>query len=63
VAGENGELVPADDPAAAAAAMVLLARDEERRRRYGERSRELVGSWGYEASVESFARLVRDVAR
>lgn len=51
--GENGFLVPADDVESAAEALRKL-RDPELRRRMGERSRELVRSWGYEASVEAF---------
>jgi glycosyltransferase involved in cell wall biosynthesis len=52
--GENGFLVPADDVAAAADALRRLAADPELRRRMGERSRELVRAWGYDASVEAF---------
>jgi glycosyltransferase involved in cell wall biosynthesis len=51
--GENGFLVPADDVEAAAEALRKL-RDPELRRRMGERSRELVRSWSYDASVEAF---------
>jgi glycosyltransferase involved in cell wall biosynthesis len=56
--GENGFVVPADDAHAAAAALRRLAADAELRRRMGERSRELVRAWGYEASVESFLEAV-----
>ena len=56
--GENGFVVPADDAHAAAAALRRLAADAELRRRMGERSRELVCAWGYEASVESFLEAV-----
>jgi glycosyltransferase involved in cell wall biosynthesis len=52
--GENGYLVPADDVQAAAAALLLLARNAELRQRFGERSRELVRTWNYDASVEAF---------
>jgi glycosyltransferase involved in cell wall biosynthesis len=52
--GENGFLVPADDPGAAAQALRRLADDAELRRRMGERSRELVRAWSYDASVEAF---------
>jgi glycosyltransferase involved in cell wall biosynthesis len=51
--GENGFLVPVDDAEAAATAFRRLA-DPELRRRLGERSRELVRGWGYDASVEAF---------
>jgi glycosyltransferase involved in cell wall biosynthesis len=58
--GENGFLVPADDPAAAAEALRKLAADPDLRRRFGERSRELVRPWGYEPSVEAFVAAVRE---
>jgi glycosyltransferase involved in cell wall biosynthesis len=51
--GENGFLVPVEDAGAAAAAFRKLS-DPELRRRMGERSRELVRAWDYEASVEAF---------
>ena len=58
--GENGFLVPAEDVDAAADALRKLAADPELRRRMGERSRELVRGWDYDASVEAFAAAVRD---
>jgi glycosyltransferase involved in cell wall biosynthesis len=58
--GENGYLVPADDVQAAAEALDKLAADPELRRRMGARSRELVGAWSYDASVESFVEAVRE---
>ena len=58
--GENGLLVPADDPETAAAALGSLL-DADRRRRAGERSRELVREWGYGPSVEAFVAAVREV--
>jgi glycosyltransferase involved in cell wall biosynthesis len=51
--GENGFLVPVEDAAAAADALRKLS-EPEVRRRMGERSRELVRAWGYDASVEAF---------
>jgi glycosyltransferase involved in cell wall biosynthesis len=51
--GENGFVVPAEDVEAAAAALRRLA-DRGLRRRMGERSRELVRQWNYDASVEAF---------
>ena len=51
--GENGFLVPAEDAQAAASALRKLA-DPGLRRRQGERSRELVRGWDYDASVEAF---------
>jgi len=60
--GENGYLVPADDVHAAAAGLLRLAGDSELRRRMGERSRELVRAWSYDASVEAFADAVREAA-
>jgi glycosyltransferase involved in cell wall biosynthesis len=51
--GENGYLVPAEDVRAAADALRKLT-DPELRRRMGERSRELVRAWNYDASVDAF---------
>ena len=51
--GENGFLVPAEDVEAAADALRKLG-DPKLRRRMGERSRELVRAWNYDASVEAF---------
>jgi glycosyltransferase involved in cell wall biosynthesis len=51
--GENGFLVPAEDAQGAAAAFRKLA-DPDLRHRLGERSRELVRRWNYDASVEAF---------
>jgi len=58
--GENGFLVPADDAGAAADALRKLAGDPQLRRRMGERSRELVRGWDYDASVEAFVEAVRE---
>lgn len=63
VDGENGMLVRSGDPDSPAAALVRLARDAGLRRTYGERSRAIVGSWGYEASVEALAGLIDEIAR
>jgi glycosyltransferase involved in cell wall biosynthesis len=60
--GENGFLVPAEDVGAAADAIRKLADDPGLRRRLGERSRELVRSWGYEPSVENFVVAVREAS-
>jgi glycosyltransferase involved in cell wall biosynthesis len=59
--GENGYLVPANDPQAAAAALRLL-QDPRERRRAGMRSLELVREWGYAPSVEAFVAAVREAA-
>jgi glycosyltransferase involved in cell wall biosynthesis len=58
--GENGFRVAVDNPAAAADAIGQLAEDPALRRRMGERSRELVRSWGYEPSVEGFVAAIRE---
>jgi glycosyltransferase involved in cell wall biosynthesis len=58
--GENGFVVPAADVGAAAEALGQLVGDPDRRRMFGERSRELVSSWSYDASVENFLEAVRD---
>jgi glycosyltransferase involved in cell wall biosynthesis len=60
VEGENGFLVPADDVEAAAAALKRLADDPALRGAMGARSRELVGGWGYEPSVDNFVAAVRE---
>ena len=60
--GENGYLVPVDDAVAAAEAIRTLAADADQRRAMGERSRELVRAWDYDASVEGFVASVRDAA-
>ncbi len=52
--GENGALVATGDVKAAAEAIRALAVDSEARLAQGARSRELMGDWGYEPSVESF---------
>jgi glycosyltransferase involved in cell wall biosynthesis len=61
--GENGALVAAGDVAGAAAALTRLAADPDERRLASERSREIVGGWGYEPSVEGFVAAVRAAAR
>jgi len=58
--GENGFVVPAEDVGAAAEAIGKLAGDSELRRRMGDRSRELVRAWDYDASVEAFFAAVRE---
>jgi glycosyltransferase involved in cell wall biosynthesis len=58
--GQNGLLVPYGDVSAAAEAMARLAGDPELRRSYGDRSRELAWSWGYEPSVENFVEACRE---
>jgi glycosyltransferase involved in cell wall biosynthesis len=60
--GENGFLVAAGDIAAAAGALRRLAGDVEERCRLGDRSRELVQSWGYGPSVDGFLAAVRAAA-
>jgi glycosyltransferase involved in cell wall biosynthesis len=60
--GENGFLVGAGDVEATGEAFKRLGADAGLRVRAGERSRELVRGWGYEASVESFVAAVRDAA-
>ena len=62
-AGRNGVLVPADDVAAAAEA-IRGARGRSRSggSAMGAASREIVGAWGYEPSIENLVRVVRRVA-
>src|SRR5262249_46285582 len=61
---ENGFLVPVADHGAAALALASLAAEGELRKRFGARSRELAGDWGYEPSVQGFRTAVREaVAR
>lgn len=61
--GENGALVAAGDASGAAEALARLAADPNARRLAGERSRELVGGWGYESSIDGFVEAVRTAAR
>ena len=60
VDGVNGFLVPSSDVAATTAALAKLASDPDLRRQMGRRSRELVGAWSYEPSVEAFVATVRE---
>ena len=60
--GENGYLVPAGDAGAAADALKAIAADPSLRGRFGARSREIVASWGYDPSVESFVEIVKAAA-
>jgi glycosyltransferase involved in cell wall biosynthesis len=55
----NGFSVRAGDVGAAATALNQLAGDPVRRAEMGARSRELVGDWGYESSVDNFVAAVR----
>ena len=57
--GANGELVKSGDIAAQANAIARLAGDANLRLRYGRRSRELMETWGYAPSVESFVAAVQ----
>lgn len=61
--GENGFGVPVDDAEATAEALRTLASDAAIRRTFGERSREIVGAWGYEPSAENFVAAVGDALR
>jgi glycosyltransferase involved in cell wall biosynthesis len=58
--GGNGFIVQAGDVRAAAAALNRLGGDPALRRAMGARSRELVGDWGYESSVDNFVAAVRE---
>jgi glycosyltransferase involved in cell wall biosynthesis len=62
VDGENGILVRAGAVDAAARALERLATDGGLRESAGARSREIVRGWGYEPSVESFVKTVREAA-
>ncbi|MBA2461680.1 MAG: glycosyltransferase family 4 protein [Actinobacteria bacterium] len=59
--GRNGLLVPAGGLDEAARAIAQLASEPALRRTFGDRSRQLISSWGYTESVEAFVRLARDV--
>lgn len=61
--GENGALVPVDDPGAAAAALDALAGDAGRRTTAGVASRRLASGAGYDASVAGFVAAVTHAAR
>ena len=58
-AGENGFVIPSDDPSAAAAALDSLAKDADLRSRMGARSAELAAAWGYEPSEAAFVAACR----
>ena len=59
--GENGFLVPVDDPHAAAEVFRALACDPIVRLEMGRRSRELVSATGYGPSLDAFERAVLEV--
>ena len=60
--GENGFIVPSEDVRAAADALRRLAADADLRHRMGQRSRQLVRDWSYDASVDAFMAAVREAA-
>jgi glycosyltransferase involved in cell wall biosynthesis len=60
--GENGAVVPADDPAAAGAALRRLANDPAWRADAGAASRSRAAAWGYEPSVDAFVVAVLEAA-
>jgi glycosyltransferase involved in cell wall biosynthesis len=60
--GENGYLVRVGDADAAAVALAALARDATLRRRFGDCSRGIIATWGYEPSIESFVEVVQAAA-
>ena len=62
VDGENGFRVVAGDVEGTAAAIRRLAADHALRVAAGVRSRELMGGWGYEPSIDSFIAAVRAAA-
>ena len=53
---------PTTQMRATAQALRMLATDAGRRREMGLASRELVAGWGYEPSIETLIRIVRQVA-
>lgn len=55
---ENGCIVPVGDAQAAGAAIARLASDAGLQARYGARSRELIGPWGYGPSVDAYVTAV-----
>ena len=57
--GRNGILVPADDTVAAGNAIRALAAEPDRRHSMGAASRDVVGDWGYEPSLETLLGVVR----
>ncbi len=60
--GENGLLVPAGDAEAAARALARLAADPSLREAMARRSRELIGRFDYDSSVQAFVDAVREAA-
>lgn len=55
--GSNGFLVPADDPPALAAALSRLAGDADLRRTMGERSRQKIADFSWEACTQAHLEL------
>jgi glycosyltransferase involved in cell wall biosynthesis len=57
--GVNGFVFPVGDDAALATALDTLAADPELRRRMGERSREIIDSWDYDAGITGVKEALR----
>lgn len=60
--GENGILVPADDPTAAGVALRRLTDDRAWRADAGAASRSRAAAWGYEPSVAAFVETALEAA-
>lgn len=54
IQGENGYVVPEDDPAALASAIDRACQSFERLRAMGERAQQLIQAWNYDAALSGF---------
>lgn len=61
VHGENGFLFSAGDVSGLANALQPLLTDPQLRKRMGDRSREIIGDWGYQQCLEGLRDALRDL--
>jgi glycosyltransferase involved in cell wall biosynthesis len=60
--GENGYIFPPGDVEALASFLEMLLVDDDQRRTFGERSREIVVGWSYDATVHGILRALEYVS-
>jgi glycosyltransferase involved in cell wall biosynthesis len=61
--GDNGFVFPPGDVQALASYLETLLTDPDRRRRFGERSREIIAGWGYDATISGILSALAYVAQ